>query len=104
MIFLRGETQPLSETCGHQSLELLAAAIGVVQQRIGLAASPDRLNIQGLSVRRRLRVAGREAFAILEGFKASKDHDEAKTVPRRGHTSFQWDRARPRLLMRADVP
>ena len=30
--------------------------------------------------------------------------DGGKTLPRRGHTSFQWDRGSPGPLMRADAP
>jgi hypothetical protein len=42
------------------------------------------------------RFAGPEAFAMA--LRLPTTTNEAKTVPRRGHTSFQWDRAR--LLLR----
>src|SRR3984893_13200252 len=53
--------------------------------------------------RDRTRFAGRRTSAILACLETAND-PEGATFPRRGHTSFQCDRARPRLLMRADVP
>src|SRR3984893_7000577 len=51
--------------------------------------------------RDRTRFAGRRTSAILACLETANDPEGAH-VPRRGHTSFQWDRAP--LLMRADAP